>query len=137
MLHLDLHPASVLLGENGPIVIDWCNARRGPAAFDLAMTALILAQVIVTPGLVSTDPAEDTPPGLRPLTCWPPTPTRFRVLTRSTSTMRSPCDSKNSSRRQRSGHRYRRRRNWPGRSRKPHRAGAKRREVLATPDLFR
>lgn len=59
MLHLDLHPANVLLAENGPVVIDWTNARRGPAALDIAMTALILAQVIVTPGMVSSDPTAD------------------------------------------------------------------------------
>lgn len=59
LLHLDLHPANVLLPENGPVAIDWCNAKRGSPALDLAMTALILAQVVVTPGLVSSDPAED------------------------------------------------------------------------------
>ena len=59
VLHLDLHPANVLVGENGPVVIDWCNARRGSPAFDVAVTALILAQVAITPGLVSSDPAED------------------------------------------------------------------------------
>lgn len=56
LLHLDLHPANVLLGEDGSVVIDWCNSRRGPAGLDVAMTALILAQVILTPGLVSSDP---------------------------------------------------------------------------------
>ena len=59
LLHLDLHPANVLLSQDGPVVIDWCNAKRGLPAFDVALTALILAQVIVTPGLVSSNPLED------------------------------------------------------------------------------
>ena len=42
LLHLDLHPENVLLGTNGPWVIDWANAARGPAAADVAMTFVIL-----------------------------------------------------------------------------------------------
>lgn len=30
LLHLDLHPANLLLSSHGPVVIDWPNARRGP-----------------------------------------------------------------------------------------------------------
>ncbi|KNX38484.1 phosphotransferase [Luteipulveratus halotolerans] len=45
VLHLDLHPMNVLVAPGGPVVIDWCNARRGPAGLDRAVTALILAQV--------------------------------------------------------------------------------------------
>ena len=44
LLHLDLHPLNVILGPSGPVVIDWTNAKRGPAAVDLALTwVLILA----------------------------------------------------------------------------------------------
>ncbi|WP_305782719.1 phosphotransferase [Symbioplanes lichenis] len=45
MIHLDLHPDNILLTERGPVVIDWCNVRLGDGDFDLALTALILAEV--------------------------------------------------------------------------------------------
>ena len=45
VLHLDLHPDNVMLEARGPVVIDWCNSSDGPADLDIAMTALILAQV--------------------------------------------------------------------------------------------
>lgn len=56
VLHMDLHPLNVLLAEDGPVVIDWSNARRGPAGLDVAMTALILAQVAVVPGMLPDAP---------------------------------------------------------------------------------
>jgi tRNA A-37 threonylcarbamoyl transferase component Bud32 len=43
ILHLDLHPANVMLASNGPIVIDWANAARGDAPLDVALTAVVLA----------------------------------------------------------------------------------------------
>jgi aminoglycoside phosphotransferase (APT) family kinase protein len=43
VLHGDLHPDNVLLGPRGPVVIDWTNARRGPAGFDVALVWLLLA----------------------------------------------------------------------------------------------
>lgn len=43
LLHLDLHPANVILAERGPVVIDWTNAARGPAEADVALTYVILA----------------------------------------------------------------------------------------------
>jgi aminoglycoside phosphotransferase (APT) family kinase protein len=49
ILHLDLHPANVMMTPSGPVVIDWRNARTGPAGLDVALTALILAQVAVDP----------------------------------------------------------------------------------------
>jgi tRNA A-37 threonylcarbamoyl transferase component Bud32 len=41
LLHLDLHPKNVILGPGGPVVIDWANAARGPAALDAAMAIAI------------------------------------------------------------------------------------------------
>ena len=43
VLHLDLHPANVMLTTRGPVVIDWSNARSGPAGADVAMTYLLMA----------------------------------------------------------------------------------------------
>lgn len=49
VLHLDLHPGNVMLCARGPVVIDWRNATEGPAELDLAVSALILAEVVVGP----------------------------------------------------------------------------------------
>jgi aminoglycoside phosphotransferase (APT) family kinase protein len=43
LIHLDLHPANVILSRRGPVVIDWTNAQRGEPALDVAMAWLILA----------------------------------------------------------------------------------------------
>jgi hypothetical protein len=56
LLHLDLHPLNILMSPAGPVVIDWSNARHGPAGLDVALTALILAQMVVTPGMLPDDP---------------------------------------------------------------------------------
>ncbi|TQS46065.1 phosphotransferase [Cryptosporangium phraense] len=50
VVHLDLHPENVLLGADGPVLIDWRNARTGPPDLDTALTAVILAQVAIEPG---------------------------------------------------------------------------------------
>jgi aminoglycoside phosphotransferase (APT) family kinase protein len=42
LLHLDLHPANVILSANGPVLIDWQGAVRGPPEADLAQTYLLL-----------------------------------------------------------------------------------------------
>ena len=42
VLHLDLHPMNVLLGDDGPVVIDWTNAAGGPPGFDAAMTYVVM-----------------------------------------------------------------------------------------------
>jgi aminoglycoside phosphotransferase (APT) family kinase protein len=42
IVHLDLHPLNVLITRDGPIVIDWTNAGRGPAGVDIALTWLLL-----------------------------------------------------------------------------------------------
>ncbi|MEV4497152.1 phosphotransferase [Micromonospora arborensis] len=49
VLHLDLHPQNVMVTSRGPVVIDWRNAAEGPADLDVAMTALIFAEVAVSP----------------------------------------------------------------------------------------
>jgi tRNA A-37 threonylcarbamoyl transferase component Bud32 len=48
LLHLDLHPFNVLVGSDGPVVIDWTNAAVGPPGLDLAMSAVVLAGVALT-----------------------------------------------------------------------------------------
>jgi aminoglycoside phosphotransferase (APT) family kinase protein len=50
VLHLDLHPANIMLTSRGPMLIDWANATDGPPELDVALTAVILAQVAVAPG---------------------------------------------------------------------------------------
>lgn len=47
VVHLDLHPENVMLGPVGPVVIDWRNARDDEPDLDVAMSALILAEVAV------------------------------------------------------------------------------------------
>jgi tRNA A-37 threonylcarbamoyl transferase component Bud32 len=41
LLHLDLHPANVILSPSGPVVVDWTNVRRGDPALDVALTWVI------------------------------------------------------------------------------------------------
>ena len=43
VLHLDLHPANVMLTSRGPVVIDWSGARAGAAGADVAIAYLIMA----------------------------------------------------------------------------------------------
>lgn len=49
VLHMDLHPDNVMLTQRGPVVIDWRNAIEGPADLDVAVTAVIFAQVAFFP----------------------------------------------------------------------------------------
>jgi tRNA A-37 threonylcarbamoyl transferase component Bud32 len=51
ILHLDLHPANVMLTARGPVVIDWANAARGDAPLDVALTAVVLAGAPLGPPL--------------------------------------------------------------------------------------
>lgn len=51
ILHLDLHPANVIVTTGGPIVIDWANAARGDASLDVALTAVVLAGAPADPPL--------------------------------------------------------------------------------------
>ena len=50
LIHFDLHPDNVLVSSNGPVVIDWTNARGGSGAADAAMTWLILETSAGLPG---------------------------------------------------------------------------------------
>jgi len=42
VVHLDLHPLNVIMGRDGPVVIDWSNAGRGNGDADVALTYLML-----------------------------------------------------------------------------------------------
>jgi aminoglycoside phosphotransferase (APT) family kinase protein len=44
LCHGDFHPGNVLVGRDGPAVIDWTDASRGDPAADLARTRLLLRQ---------------------------------------------------------------------------------------------
>ncbi|AUS80319.1 serine/threonine protein kinase [Actinoalloteichus sp. AHMU CJ021] len=48
--HGDLHPGNVVLAARGPVVIDWRNTTEGPPGLDIALSAVILAQVAVDGG---------------------------------------------------------------------------------------
>jgi aminoglycoside phosphotransferase (APT) family kinase protein len=43
LVHGDLHPGNVMLTTDGPLVIDWTNAVRGPPGADVAVTWLLMA----------------------------------------------------------------------------------------------
>ncbi|WP_246486458.1 phosphotransferase [Kribbella qitaiheensis] len=65
VMHGDLHPYNVIQTPDGPVVIDWRNAEEGTPEFDIAMTAIIFAQVAVDPGPGPTCPrcsARPSPP---------------------------------------------------------------------------
>jgi len=41
LLHLDLHILNIVWTPDGPVLLDWANARSGPAAADVAMSWLL------------------------------------------------------------------------------------------------
>ncbi len=43
ILHLDLHPLNVMIGPEGPVVIDWTNAARGDPLADIALSWALIA----------------------------------------------------------------------------------------------
>jgi tRNA A-37 threonylcarbamoyl transferase component Bud32 len=43
VVHLDLHPLNVILSRNGPVLVDWTNARAGVGAADVAVTWLVMS----------------------------------------------------------------------------------------------
>lgn len=47
ILHGDFHPDNVVLTQRGPVVIDWRNTTEGPPELEVALSAVILAQVAV------------------------------------------------------------------------------------------
>jgi len=52
VVHLDLHAENVLLGADGPVLIDWANAADGDPDLDAAFALLIVAEVaLVEPAL--------------------------------------------------------------------------------------
>lgn len=42
LCHGDFHPANVILGRNGPLIIDWADATSGHPLADVARTSLLL-----------------------------------------------------------------------------------------------
>jgi aminoglycoside phosphotransferase (APT) family kinase protein len=52
LLHLDLHPLNVILSSQGPVVIDWPNARRGDGDADVALTWVLLSAGSVPSGRI-------------------------------------------------------------------------------------
>ncbi len=42
LCHGDFHPGNILLGPEGPVVIDWPDVKRGSATADVARTVLLL-----------------------------------------------------------------------------------------------
>jgi Ser/Thr protein kinase RdoA (MazF antagonist) len=56
VVHGDLHPLNVIATADGPVVIDWRDAKEDMAAFDVAMTAIIFAQVALDPSFASLSP---------------------------------------------------------------------------------
>ena len=56
VVHGDLHPLNVIATAAGPVVIDWRNAEEGTPSFDVAVTAIIFAQVALDPSFADLSP---------------------------------------------------------------------------------
>ena len=56
VIHGDLHPLNVIATAGGPVVIDWRNAREGTPEYDIAMSAIIFAQVALDPAFEALSP---------------------------------------------------------------------------------
>jgi tRNA A-37 threonylcarbamoyl transferase component Bud32 len=54
LLHLDLHPNNIVMGPNGPVVIDWANASRGDSSTDVALTWVLLAAASIPAGRIKS-----------------------------------------------------------------------------------
>ncbi|HEV2369639.1 MAG TPA: phosphotransferase [Acidimicrobiales bacterium] len=50
LVHLDLHPLNVMVGPQGPVVIDWTGASRGDPAVDVAIAWVLMAAGSVPTG---------------------------------------------------------------------------------------
>ena len=46
LCHCDLHPGNVIMTADGPRLIDWLGMVRAPAALDLAVSHILLAELI-------------------------------------------------------------------------------------------
>lgn len=42
LCHGDFHPGNIMIGKEGPVVIDWDNGVKGPPAFDVARTIVLV-----------------------------------------------------------------------------------------------
>ncbi|SMC69239.1 tRNA A-37 threonylcarbamoyl transferase component Bud32 [Lentzea albidocapillata] len=49
LLHLDLHPGNVVLGPDGPVVLDWASATKGDRRLDVALSWVSLAVAHLAP----------------------------------------------------------------------------------------
>ena len=45
LCHGDLHPGNVIMTAEGPRLVDWSGSVRGPAAFDLAVSHIVLTML--------------------------------------------------------------------------------------------
>nr|WP_249809613.1 aminoglycoside phosphotransferase family protein [Bradyrhizobium sp. 153] len=45
LCHCDLSPGNVIMTAEGPKLVDWSGARRGPAAFELGFLHIILSEL--------------------------------------------------------------------------------------------
>lgn len=50
VLHMDIHPGTIVITQAGPRLVDWEDARFGPPQLDIASTALIFAMLASSPG---------------------------------------------------------------------------------------
>jgi len=46
LCHCDLHPGNVIMTADGPRLIDWFGMVRAPAALDLAVSHMLLAELV-------------------------------------------------------------------------------------------
>ena len=56
--HYDFHPANVLVGPNGWVVIDWLTAAAGPSSADLARTLVLWGRQTGEPVVTSCAPCD-------------------------------------------------------------------------------
>lgn len=54
VVHLDLHPLNVMVGPNGPVVIDWTGASLGDPYVDVALAWLLMSAGTIPGGGIKT-----------------------------------------------------------------------------------